>query len=341
MRHEWFATWARAFIRDDQVETPVLWEGGRMLGCLPAFRVGKDLQAMVNWETPLFAPIAADAMHTERVLQEAVARCGTALLIEGVEARGDAAVTIERSAASAGYKPLAHRWQTSPIIETRGTFEEYQERTRPQWLKRLARYRRKMSREMGLELTIAELPERPGAAFDECLRLEASGWKGQSGTAILSDPAMEAFYRDVFAMLLASGELKLSLLRLNGRLAAFDFAFVHGGRIYSVKTGFDESLKKVVPGLVLRLSLIEHCFEAGLSANELLGDDAPWKQDFATAMRENLSFRCYRSTPRGRAAYLTHAYARPVLGRLSRAVRTAALARGLSRRSAAGPAPPA
>jgi CelD/BcsL family acetyltransferase involved in cellulose biosynthesis len=181
-----------------------------------------------------------------------------------------------------------------------------------------------MEREMGLELRVAELPADPGPVFEECLRLEAAGWKGEAGTAILCSPGMAAFYREVLAQLARSGELRLSTLRLDGRLAAFDFGFLFGDRIFSMKTAYDESLKKVVPGLVLRLSIVEHCFEHGLAANELLGGDLPWKRNFATSTREHVTVRCYPANAAGRAAHFADARARPVLGRLRGAARRGA-----------------
>ena len=319
LRHRWFAAWARAFAGPGTVETPVAFEGDRMLACLPAVRTGRNLSAMANWETPLYAPVAAQPADAEPVLLQAVERSARMLVLDGIESGGDGERAIQAMARSAHIETLARHWQTSPVIETTGSFEDWRERTRPQWLKRLARYRRKMDREMDLELAVAELPDSPESAFEECLRLEAAGWKGESGTAMLSSPATERFYRDVFAQLRDSGELRMSLLRLHGRLAAFDLGFEFDGRLYSLKTGFDETLKQVVPGLVLRLSIVEHCFERGLRANELLGGEMPWKENFATGSRPHLSYRCYRSNAAGRAAHLADARLRPALGRARRA----------------------
>jgi CelD/BcsL family acetyltransferase involved in cellulose biosynthesis len=118
---------------------------------------------------------------------------------------------------------------------------------------------------------------------------------------------------------------------LTGRLAAFDLGFELDERLYSLKTGFDETLKRVVPGLVLRLSIVEHCFDHGLRANELLGGELAWKENFATSSRAHMSFRCYRSTPAGRAARLTDAYVRPALGRARRAAQIVARRARLAR----------
>jgi CelD/BcsL family acetyltransferase involved in cellulose biosynthesis len=321
LRHAWFDAWLHAFGEGAAVATPVAWEGDRMVACLPAVRAGLDVRSMANWETPLFAPVATEPVHAATVVESAVERSRRALVLDAIALAGEAERAVEDGARDGGYRTLARHWQTSPLIETTGSLAEYMESTRPQWMKRLARYRRKMDRDLGLELSVAELPADAGSAFEECLRLEAAGWKGGSGTAILSSPATTGFYRAVFEMLRRSGELRLSLLRLDGRLAAFDIGFLFGDRLYSLKTGFDETQSKVVPGLVLRLSIVEHCFEHGLAANELLGGDLPWKRNFATASREHRTLRCYPTTVTGRAARFGDAYARPALGRVRRIIR--------------------
>ena len=55
---------------------------------------------------------------------------------------------------------------------------------------------------------------------------------------------------------------------------ALDLSLLHNDRLWLLKTGFDESYRRLVPGLVLRLSIIERSFELGLSGHELLGDDS-------------------------------------------------------------------
>jgi hypothetical protein len=69
---------------------------------------------------------------------------------------------------------------------------------------------------------------------------------------------------------------------------------------------------------------VEHCFEHGPAANELLGGDLPWKRNFATSMREHVTVRCYPANAAGRAAHFADARARPVLGRLRGAARRGA-----------------
>jgi CelD/BcsL family acetyltransferase involved in cellulose biosynthesis len=227
---------------------------------------------------------------------------------------------LDRAAAARGGRLVTRPWQTSPIVETAGTFESYRQRTRPKWLARLARYRRQMERRHGLELLLADCPDDLEPLLSEGLRVEGSGWKAREGTANLSAPETEAFYREVAATLWRSGGLRPSMLRLDGRPAAFDLAFEHGGRLFSLKTGYDEAYRKIVPGLVLRLCLIEHCFERGLEAHERLGADMEWKRNFATSGREHLAVRCYPHRLAGIAGELLYGRLRPAAVRVYRRV---------------------
>ena len=80
-------------------------------------------------------------------------------------------------------------------------------------------------------------------------------------------------------------ELRLSRIGLDDRTAAFDLCILHRDRLYLLKTGFDEDFRRLAPGLVMRLSIIERCFELGLRSHELLGGESEWKAKFADLER--------------------------------------------------------
>jgi CelD/BcsL family acetyltransferase involved in cellulose biosynthesis len=322
-RHGWFSAWWSAFGAGRRLRTCAIWDGQRLVACLPAFATRGGLAAMVNAETPQFSPPAAGAAELQRLAGVCVSDVRTLLTAQAVESRGAFAAALGRAAERGGGRLVALPWQTSPIVDIRDTFEEYRQSTRPKWLARLARYRRQMERRHRLELVIAECPTELEPILSDGLRVEGSGWKGREGTAILSAPETEAFYRDVTAMLWRSGELRLSMLRLDGRPVAFDLAFEHGARLYSLKTGYDEEYRKIVPGLVLRLSLIEHCFELGLEAHELLGAEMEWKRNFATSAREHLAVRCYPRRLAGLGGALVYERLLPVAARVHHRLRGA------------------
>jgi CelD/BcsL family acetyltransferase involved in cellulose biosynthesis len=109
--------------------------------------------------------------------------------------------------------------------------------------------------------------------------------------------------------------LRLSRIVIDGQWAAFDLCLLHDSRLYLLKTGYDERFRRLAPGLVMRLSIVERCFELGIAAHELLGDEAEWKRKFATGERAHVGFRAYERGFRGSVSYTYGSTARPLLKR--------------------------
>jgi CelD/BcsL family acetyltransferase involved in cellulose biosynthesis len=172
---------------------------------------------------------------------------------------------------------------------------------------------RKLAREHDVEVSAVTEPQRPDRELDEGAALEATGWKGQAGTAMLSSPQTAAFYREVTSSFHADGELRFSTLRVDGQLAAFDVALLHGLRYYLLKTTYDESLRRLAPGLALRRAVIERCFELELDAHEFLGGSESWKLLFATGERVHHAWRAYPGRPGPVLRYAYRRHARPRL----------------------------
>ncbi|MEZ4265316.1 MAG: GNAT family N-acetyltransferase [Myxococcota bacterium] len=117
----------------------------------------------------------------------------------------------------------------------------------------LRRQRRRLG-ERG-ELTVTHLSAAcDAAAFaEEFLALEASGWKGRSGTAMASDPASARFFRTVAVAAHARGRLRGTSMRLDGRAIAqsVDFLTRDGG--FAFKTAYDEAWRKYSTGVLLEV----------------------------------------------------------------------------------------
>jgi hypothetical protein len=202
----------------------------------------------------------------------------------------------------------------SPTVDTSGDFDAWRAGSKPRWGAPIERFRRKMSRDHDATLTIVEPPSGDlDVQLDRGFAVEGSGWKAANGTAILSRPDTAQFYREIAHAFARRGELRLSGIELDGELAAFDLTLLHGNRLYLLKTGFDERFRKLAPGLVMRLSIVERCFELGIVEHDLLGDDSEWKRKFATGERAHVAFRAFGRGPAGRGRYVYRAHGRPLL----------------------------
>jgi CelD/BcsL family acetyltransferase involved in cellulose biosynthesis len=153
----------------------------------------------------------------------------------------------------------------------------------------------------------------------EGFTVEASGWKGEKGTAILSSPAATRFYRELAAAFAAEGGLRLSTLRVDGRAVAFDYCLLDHGRLWSLKLGIDDDFRRFAPGIVLTLAEIERCFELELRALELCGGDEEWKTRFATSARTHVNLWSFARNPVP-LSYALYRRVRPSLVRAYRLV---------------------
>ncbi|NMA99376.1 MAG: GNAT family N-acetyltransferase [Phyllobacteriaceae bacterium] len=121
---------------------------------------------------------------------------------------------------------------------------------------RLKDVRRTMRRlgEVGqISLEFAEEPALYQQRLEEFLALEHAGWKGEMGTSFLSHPEDAAFARAAYAPGLSS----MASLLLDGKPIAMKLFIQTGDTAFSPKIAYDESYKKLGPGMALEYLLIE------------------------------------------------------------------------------------
>ena len=99
------------------------------------------------------------------------------------------------------------------------------------------------------------------AALVELYRIEASGWKGEQGTAILSDPQTEEFFTRLAHVAAEQGWLRLYLLYSGDRCVAAQYALCYRKILYLMKFGYDAEWSSFSPGTLLLKHLFRRAFE--------------------------------------------------------------------------------
>jgi CelD/BcsL family acetyltransferase involved in cellulose biosynthesis len=318
-RHGWFSSWWKAFGNGRRLSVCVAWRGEELVGVLPLTRIGGRLEGP-HVEAPVFRPLVADRRALTALARAAAAAAGDELVVPSLPA--DDPAVGEFIAAARGRVTLTDAVHVSPIVDTGGDFAGFRELTKSRWGYPLERLGRKMSRDHDARLLLVDRPEDFHETLQRGFVLENSGWKGRAGTGILSTPETRIFWRSVAEVFDRTAETRLSAITLDGHMVAFDLTLLVNRRLYLLKTGFDEEFAKLRPGLVLRLAVIERCFELGLAAHELLGDRSAWKAMFATAERPHVRVSAYarRPVPVGHYVYRR---ARPKLVRAVHGTRSA------------------
>ncbi len=122
-------------------------------------------------------------------------------------------------------------------------------------MKELRRQRNRLADGGDVSLRIASSPAEVSAALEKFLALEASGWKGKRGTALLQNPGDAAFIRETAKALAARGEFEVLTLDIGERTAASCIVIKRERQAYFFKLAHDERESKNSPGVQLTLDL--------------------------------------------------------------------------------------
>ena len=317
------------------------WEAAYGTGQPVLFDLGGGLLRMTRGRArlgPLRFPLLASPtnlqtcyfdLEGEGASPEALAALPTSLLRTGA-----AHVRIDWLAEDSPLLAAARRWAPrhltliepfaiSPVADCRGSFEAYLGRAGSS----VGKYWKACRRHIlngPLEFSIVTGGPGLGALVEEMLAIEAAGWKGREGTAILSNPADAAFYRALALEAAEAGALRIALLREDGRLIAYEYCIVAGDIVLAMKVGYDESRRRIQPGhMVALMNIRDACADPALAWYDMLGNGmriALYKQRFATGSRTLFRIRLFARTPAGMLLYALYR-AKPFAKRLRSLVR--------------------
>ena len=164
---------------------------------------------------------------------------------------------MQAAAERLGYSWKIERPRDVPAVFPDIVTEESLERRWSASLRKQLRRGRKFLEQYGaVEIRLVSDPVEIPAALENFLRLERNSWKGDEGTACTSNPAHEAFIREMVAGLAQRGGVLITELRAGDRVAAAAINLVSGGRLFAFKIGWDSELAKGSPGLLHEAELL-------------------------------------------------------------------------------------
>ena len=136
-------------------------------------------------------------------------------------------------------------------LRRRRSMEEYPS-LKARHRRELERKRRRLEDELDAPLHTLDRAG-DGGAVDEFLELEASGWKGERGTALASIERDADFFRAMCASFREHGRLHLLSLEANGRQVAMASNLRAQEGVFCLKIAYDERWRRYSPGAQLVL----------------------------------------------------------------------------------------
>ena len=201
-----------------------------------------------------------------------------------------------------------------PAIQ--GAYEQIEAALDGKFRQNLRRRKRRLAEKGEVKYVLLDGKKDLEAALADFFDIEASGWKGEGGTAIAMKPETVGFYTQVARDAAKRGALALGFLEHQGKRIAGHLSIVESGRHFLLKVGYDESLREFSPGQQLASACIEDSCKRGLREFDFLGPCMDWKLDWEPALRTHRWLTIFRPTQKGTLVHAARFVAWPVVRRV-------------------------
>ncbi|MCP3465181.1 MULTISPECIES: GNAT family N-acetyltransferase [unclassified Bradyrhizobium] len=256
------------------------------------------------WKIPLPALVSAHPYGTlcsplldrdtassaaARLLDQARDAGAHALILRDVALEGAAMKSLTATLTSGALKPrVLGSYIRASLDATQDGEVLLREAVGAKKLKELRRQRHRLEEHGPIAFDVARAPNEVKTALETFLQLEASGWKGKRGTALIQHAGDATFIRRAVPALAEAGQCELISLRTGPTPVAAGIVLRHLDRAFFFKLGIDERFAKYSPGVQLTLELTRHlCADPAIaSADSTASADHPminpiWRGRFA------------------------------------------------------------
>jgi CelD/BcsL family acetyltransferase involved in cellulose biosynthesis len=298
----WIAAWWRAF-GEGELLILTARRGGRLVGVLPLAQRRGVLHSPTNWHTPVFGAVALDPEASSALAHGVLERSAHRVQLRFLPSDAPLAQDIHAAADDAGYRVEERVLLRSPYVQVTGNWDADWEKYWSHRSRNLRKGVKRLSNRLA-DLGAVSVEIRTGAdglaeALEDAFAVEASGWKGEQGTAIVSQPDTRRFYEEIADWAAERDILRIAILRIDGRAAAMHLSIEAGGDYYMLKTGYEAELEKAGPGKILDRMMVERAFTTGLDSLEFLGGDDEYKMIWTDQCHDRIELQAFKRSPRG------------------------------------------
>ena len=160
----------------------------------------------------------------------------------------------------------------------------------------MAQHSRRLSLRGPVQLRMARENGDIEGFFNEFLRIESSGWKGEKGTrtAIALVPSARDFYNSLLAESNAAFETDIALLYCGDKAVAGQFLIRTARWEHVYKIGFDEAFADCSPGQILLQLAVDRAKASGAIDRVSLVTGRDWMKRWAPIQEPTLQINIFR-----------------------------------------------
>jgi CelD/BcsL family acetyltransferase involved in cellulose biosynthesis len=242
----------------------------RLLGLFPARierrRYGVPMSVLAGWTHP-YAPLGTPLVEphmAEPVIGAWLSylaqdpRMPHLLLLPYCPAQGGFATALDNVLGRAALPSVGFDPRERAVLMRDDSDDDYLDRALgKKKIRDLARQRRRLAEYGPVAFSVATGHDNIGAAVNEFLALEAAGWKGRSGSAVVQQADIRAFLHGAVGTLAVNGNALVVRLTVGEKLVAGGILLVNGDTAWFWKIAYDEAFAPCSPGILLAAAVTE------------------------------------------------------------------------------------
>jgi CelD/BcsL family acetyltransferase involved in cellulose biosynthesis len=279
--HGWLAEWWRHYgASGERLAVVTARRQGRLVGAAPLF-VGRERGV----RTARFLGAHESAL-ADLLLAEDEPASTAQLLREGIQAQSfDYADLFGLPQASLlgqfdGLR-VVERVEAPVLLMPDGWEDAYRAKTGSK-KRNLHRRRLRQLGELGaVEFAVGRTREELEPMLEEAFRVHNLRWQGRPDGSTFGTEKGRDFHRAALRRLADDDVLRIVLMRIGGRPAAFHYFFELEGTMVVHRLAFDPALARYSPGLVATLETLRVASEDGMTRVEFLGGNERYKLELA------------------------------------------------------------
>ncbi len=288
---EWLTCWWQSFGRNKQLLVLALSDSSSLLGLAPLAiseeRVGwfpsrvlrlmgdgsgdsdnLDLPVRPGFEK-VFAEYILDYLMRHK-------RSWDVCLFETLPEDSLVSSQMQAILGSSRWKLFQYSSNSSAVLLPQ-TWEMYTQSLTSEDRNNLVRYTRRLQKRYRTRIHRCTCPDELHIFLEALFRLHQGRWQSGGQPGSFSSSERRDFYARLSSCLLARKWLELWALELDGEIAAVQFAFRYGDRVFQLQEGYDHKRNTDRPGFVLRGEVLKQLISEKVRMYDFLGGEDPYK----------------------------------------------------------------
>ncbi|HWE63816.1 MAG TPA: GNAT family N-acetyltransferase, partial [Chloroflexota bacterium] len=283
LRNEWQQLWWRHFGHDFSPRVVTARDGsGHLVGVAPLMAPRHDSESTLS-----FIGGTEIADYLDLIVERSQAREVRGVLLRAVcehlpwrtldlhcLPEGSGTVAAVQELASPAVHVTQEVEDVSPTVALGGSWDAYLASLRKKDRHELRRKLRRAIDDLGAHWQTLQAPAELPAALDAFVDLHR---RSSTVKAAFMTEAMAAYFRELAAMTLASGQLRMGILWAGDQALSTAMGFAYGDRLYLYNSGFDPAYAAHSVGIAAVGLLLRAAADEGLALFDFLQGNEAYK----------------------------------------------------------------